>query len=130
MRNLQQRPRTSTTPKRSSLHAIYPSKFTSEVVTWYHRSWIGRMSVLDINERRAYLENPLYEKQEFGDFTPFYITITIITIVGFTLFALNIVFGCCSRYSKYWNDRHTGNCIVSFRTSLDLFLSLFALEVA
>ncbi|KAG5872920.1 hypothetical protein JTB14_031078 [Gonioctena quinquepunctata] len=35
-----------------------------------------------------------------------------------TLFLLNIILGCCSKYSGYWNDRHTGNrWIVSLWTA-------------
>lgn len=43
-----------------------------------------------------------------GDFTPFYIVITICSIIGLSLFILNIVLGCCSKYSAYWQDKHTG----------------------
>ncbi|RZB40132.1 hypothetical protein BDFB_001730 [Asbolus verrucosus] len=65
------------------------------------------MSVLD--ERDEYKSNPYFQKPEYGDFTPFYITVTICTIIGVSIFILNVVLGCCSRYSNYWNDRHTGN---------------------
>lgn len=64
------------------------------------------MSVLE--ERDAYLKSPYFEKHEYGDFTPFYVTVTILTILAVILFVLNIALGCCSRYSGYWNDRHTG----------------------
>jgi hypothetical protein len=64
------------------------------------------MSVFD--DRDAYKSNPYFQKSEYGDFTPFYITVTICTILGVSIFILNIVLGCCSRYSDYWNDRHTG----------------------
>ncbi|XP_074027971.1 wurmchen 1 transmembrane protein [Leptinotarsa decemlineata] len=64
-------------------------------------------SVLD--EREAYLNNPYFKKHEYGDFTPFYIIVTVCSVVGFSIFLLNIILGCCSRYSGYWNDRHTGN---------------------
>lgn len=66
------------------------------------------MSVLE--SRDDFRQNPYFaNKTEYGDFTPFYITVTICTILGVSLFVLNIVLGCCSRYSEYWNDRHTGN---------------------
>jgi len=67
------------------------------------------MSVLDINERYAYLESPYYKGPEYSDFTPFYVTIAVCTVLGISIFALNIILGCCSKYSDYWNDRHTGN---------------------
>lgn len=67
------------------------------------------MSVLDDFERKAYLDSPYFKKHEYGDFTPFYITIAICTVIGAVLFIINIALGCCSRYSGYWNDRHTGN---------------------
>lgn len=66
------------------------------------------MSVLDDRERTQYLESPYFKKQEYGDFAPFYITITICTILFFIIIIANIVLGCCSKYSEYWNDRHTG----------------------
>lgn len=62
-----------------------------------------------IDERDEYLKNPFFKKHEYGDFTPFYITITICTVLAAIIFIINIVFGCCSRYSDYWNDQHTGN---------------------
>nr|CAH7757777.1 unnamed protein product [Callosobruchus chinensis] len=73
-------------------------------------------SVLD--ERDAYLKSPYFKKHEYSDFSPFYITITICTVIGLTIFLINIFLGCCSRYSEYWNDRHTGNrWIVSLWTA-------------
>lgn len=42
-----------------------------------------------------------------GDFTPFYIVIAICSIILGCMIILNVVF-CCSRYSDYWLDRHTG----------------------
>ncbi|XP_065171755.1 uncharacterized protein wrm1 [Atheta coriaria] len=75
------------------------------------------MSVLDINERRAYLQSPYFKKHEYGDFSPFYITVTVCTIIAAIIIIINIV-GCCSKYSTYWNDRHTGNrWIVSLWTA-------------
>ncbi|KAJ8950632.1 hypothetical protein NQ318_010831 [Aromia moschata] len=71
-----------------------------------------------IEERYAYLKSPYFKKHEYSDFKPFYIAIAICTVIGFSLFILNIVLGCCSRYSGYWNDKHTGNrWIVSLWTS-------------
>nr|CAI5837811.1 unnamed protein product [Callosobruchus analis]CAI5863337.1 unnamed protein product [Callosobruchus analis]CAI5864838.1 unnamed protein product [Callosobruchus analis] len=63
-------------------------------------------SVLD--ERDAYLKSPYFKKHEYSDFSPFYITITVCTVIGLTIFLINVFLGCCSRYSEYWNDRHTG----------------------
>ncbi|XP_012285165.1 uncharacterized protein LOC105702279 [Orussus abietinus] len=65
------------------------------------------MSILD--ERKEYLNNPFFEKHEYGDFTPFYITITICSVIGGFLFILNVAFCWCSRHREYWQDRHTGN---------------------
>ncbi|KAG6443146.1 uncharacterized protein LOC115455756 isoform X2 [Manduca sexta] len=50
--------------------------------------------------------NPILSK--LGDFTPFYIAIAICSVIFGFLLILNIVC-CCSRYSDYWLDRHTGN---------------------
>ncbi|PSN57894.1 hypothetical protein C0J52_00217 [Blattella germanica] len=50
-----------------------------------------------------------YKEKIFGDFTAFYVTITICTVLGGFLFLLNIVLCCCSRYKHYWQDSNTGN---------------------
>ncbi|XP_055686961.1 uncharacterized protein LOC129792176 [Lutzomyia longipalpis] len=62
-----------------------------------------------IEERTAYLDNPFFTKHLYGNFSPFYVTIGICTLLGVFLFVLNIIFGCCSRHRDYWQDRHTGN---------------------
>lgn len=62
-----------------------------------------------IEERTAFLENPFFTKPLYGNFSPFYVTIAICTVIGVFLFVLNVVIGCCSRHSEYWQDRHTGN---------------------
>ncbi|XP_061717522.1 uncharacterized protein LOC133525216 [Cydia pomonella] len=43
-----------------------------------------------------------------GDFTPFYIAIAISSVILGLIIILNVGC-CCSRYSDYWLDRHTGN---------------------
>ncbi|RVE47854.1 hypothetical protein evm_007485 [Chilo suppressalis] len=50
--------------------------------------------------------NPLVS--HIGDFSPFYIAIAICTVILGLLLILNVVC-CCSKYSDYWLDRHTGN---------------------
>ncbi|XP_049886265.1 uncharacterized protein LOC126381321 [Pectinophora gossypiella] len=50
--------------------------------------------------------NPIISK--VGDFTPFYIAIAICSVILGLILILNVVC-CCSRYSDYWLDRHTGN---------------------
>lgn len=90
------------------------------------------MSVLE--ERDDYLKNPYFQKREYGDFTPFYITITICTILAAVLFIINIVLGCCSRHSEYWNERHTGRFIKEFNflkhfAVLSLFLLTLCLHL-
>lgn len=52
--------------------------------------------------------NPILSKVGDGDFTPFYIVIAISAVVLGALIILNVVC-CCSRYSDYWLDRHTGD---------------------
>ncbi|XP_066597105.1 uncharacterized protein wrm1 isoform X2 [Prorops nasuta] len=64
------------------------------------------MSILE--ERDEYLKNPYFTKHEYGDYTPFYVAITICSVIGGFLFILNIAF-CCSRHRSYWQNRHTGN---------------------
>ncbi|TGZ50814.1 Uncharacterized protein DBV15_01753 [Temnothorax longispinosus] len=63
------------------------------------------MSILD--EREEYLKNPYFKGHEYGDFTPFYVTIAFCSVLGGVLFILNIVFCWCSRHRDYWQNRHT-----------------------
>ncbi|KAF5282269.1 hypothetical protein FQA39_LY17655 [Lamprigera yunnana] len=69
------------------------------------------MSADIFKNKEAYLQNTYFQhhKREYGDFTAFYVTITICTFIITSIIVLNIVLGCCSRYSTYWADRHTGN---------------------
>lgn len=71
--------------------------------------WLRYNMSSTIEERTAYLNNPFFTKHPYGDFSPFYITIGICTVLGFFIFALNIFIGCCSKHKHYWQDRHTGN---------------------
>ncbi|KAL0851703.1 hypothetical protein ABMA28_000029 [Loxostege sticticalis] len=50
--------------------------------------------------------NPIVSR--VGDFTPFYIAIAICSVILGLIIILNVIC-CCSRYSDYWLDRHTGN---------------------
>ncbi|GBP89565.1 hypothetical protein EVAR_58225_1 [Eumeta japonica] len=43
-----------------------------------------------------------------SNFQPFYIAVAICSVVLGSILILNIIC-CCSRYSDYWLDRHTGN---------------------
>ncbi|XP_075229021.1 wurmchen 1 transmembrane protein [Lycorma delicatula] len=61
------------------------------------------------DDRSEYMKNPLYKHREFGDFTAFYITISLCTIFGLALFILNIFFCWCSKHKDYWQDSNTGN---------------------
>lgn len=71
-----------------------------------------------IEERSEYLNNPYFTKHIYGDFTAFYVTIGICSVFLAVLILVNILFGCCSKYKDYWQDRHTGNrFLVSLWTS-------------
>lgn len=65
------------------------------------------MSILD--EREDYLKNPFFVKHEYGDFTPFYVAVTICSVIFALLCILNIGFCWCSRHRNYWQSPHTGN---------------------
>lgn len=65
------------------------------------------MSTLD--ERSAYIKNPFFTGHIYGNFSPFYVTIAVCTVVLGSIIILNIIFGCCSKHRQYWQDRHTGN---------------------
>ncbi|XP_059489107.1 uncharacterized protein LOC132204549 [Neocloeon triangulifer] len=53
--------------------------------------------------------NDFFVKREYGDFTPFYITICICLVVVAALLLLNFIFCCCSEHAGYWSDINTGN---------------------
>lgn len=69
-----------------------------------------------LEDRRAYLNNPFFTKPVFGDYTAFYVTIAICTVLCVFLFALNIIIGCCTKYKYYWQDRHTGKYLLIYNT--------------
>ncbi|KAH8300803.1 uncharacterized protein wrm1 [Drosophila kikkawai] len=66
------------------------------------------MSTIE-EERKAYEKNPYFTGHIYGNFSPFYVTIAICTVVLGSIIILNIILGCCSKHRKYWQDRHTGN---------------------
>lgn len=72
------------------------------------------MSASIFENKDAFLQNTYFQnhKREYGDFTAFYITVTICTLLFVFIIVLNIVLGCCSNYSHYWQDRHTGKSII------------------
>lgn len=63
--------------------------------------------------------NPILSK--VGDFTPFYIAIAICSVILGAIIILNVVC-CCSRYSDYWLDRHTGGFTLSSYWNLIIYL--------
>ncbi|XP_013113181.1 uncharacterized protein LOC106091256 [Stomoxys calcitrans] len=65
------------------------------------------MSTLD--ERELYKNNTYFKGHIYGNYSPFYVTITIVTLFIGSIILLNIILGCCSKHRKYWQDRHTGN---------------------
>ena len=79
------------------------------------QSKIYKMSILD--EREDYLKNPYFVKHEYGDFTPFYVTVTICSFIFAFLCILNIGFCWCSRHRNYWQSPHTGNFYKMFYSS-------------
>lgn len=64
-----------------------------------------------VEERLEYLDNPLsyLTPKLHGDYTPFYVTITIFTVFGLFLIIINAICGCCSNNREYWCGKHTGN---------------------
>ncbi|CAA9998462.1 unnamed protein product [Nesidiocoris tenuis] len=73
---------------------------------WYAQKY----GTFNEDDRTAYLKNPLaVSHAEKGDFTPFYVTITIFTIFGFALIVLNVFLCYCSKHRYYWQDPNTGN---------------------
>ncbi|XP_069678025.1 uncharacterized protein wrm1 [Periplaneta americana] len=76
------------------------------MTTPYDGDWETRPTIVATYSTTP--SNPVLEKI-YGDFTSFYVTITICTVLGFLLFLLNIVLCCCSRHKYYWQDSNTGN---------------------
>uniref|UniRef100_A0A1B6M951 Uncharacterized protein n=1 Tax=Graphocephala atropunctata TaxID=36148 RepID=A0A1B6M951_9HEMI len=62
-----------------------------------------------LDDPEEFKRNPLYKDHIYGDFAPFYITISICTILALALFILNIFFCWCSSHRQYWKDSDTGN---------------------
>ncbi|KAL5291441.1 hypothetical protein ACFFRR_010690 [Megaselia abdita] len=62
-----------------------------------------------IDEREYYKNNPYFTGHIYGNFSPFYATIAVCTVIGVFVLLLNIICTCCSKYKHYWTDRHTGN---------------------
>jgi hypothetical protein len=57
--------------------------------------------------RDPYL-NEYFTEHEYGDFTPFYITICICLVIVAALLLLNLVLCCCSQHADYWTNNNTG----------------------
>lgn len=79
--------------------------------------WFVHKTMTTIEERTEYLNNPFFEKHLYGNWSPFYRTITICMVFVVILLLLNFFLGCVSKYKEYWQDRHTGkklNCKRSF----------------
>ena len=73
-------------------------------------STVGYINYTDVNNSTS--RTPFqYKEKIFGDFSAFYVTITICTVLGAFLFALNIILCCCSSYKKYWQDSNTGKYV-------------------
>lgn len=81
------------------------------------------MSILD--EREEYLKNPYFKEHEYGDFTPFYVTVAFCAVLGGFLFILNIAFCWCSRHRQYWQNRHSGESDIPARIPKITYLVLF-----
>lgn len=71
--------------------------------------FLNRYVIILIYEMSSADQRPyfIFENPEYN-FEKFHIVIAICTVIGAILFILNIALGCCSRYSEYWNDAHTG----------------------
>lgn len=61
------------------------------------------------DQRDDYIKNPYFTGHIYGNFSPFYVTIAVCTVLFVTIVLLNVVLGCCSKHRRYWQDRHTGN---------------------
>ncbi|KAF4526176.1 hypothetical protein B566_EDAN015233 [Ephemera danica] len=53
--------------------------------------------------------NEYFTEREYGDFTPFYVTIIICGVIALAIILLNIIFCCSSQYKDYWLNSNTGN---------------------
>jgi len=72
-------------------------------------SWEGQLFRPGFPKTETY-DNPYNTLPAIpGDYTPFYITITICTIVLAIILLINIYCCCSERYKDYWLDNNTGN---------------------
>ena len=64
-------------------------------------------------EGPEYDYNPNYNQDLLhSDYAGFYAGIGICVLIAAILLILNLWLGCCSPWSKYWKNRHTGNRLV------------------
>lgn len=83
-------------------------------MTSYDISWNFNTTTTTTTPDSSFTHDPRLREKIFGDFTAFYVTITICTILGAFLFLLNIALCCCSRYKKYWQDSNTGKYSIAY----------------
>lgn len=89
------------------MHLENPQSFIQLV--WFGLIHNVKTRMSTVEERLAYLNNPIKTPPLIGDYTPFYVTIAICTIFGAFLIAINVICACCSKNKEYWKERHTGN---------------------
>jgi hypothetical protein len=85
----------------------------SNVSPWNYNTTVSTSTPYPFSAATTHDDPRLHEKI-FGDFTAFYVTVTICTVLGAFLFLLNIALCCCSRYKKYWQDSNTGKYSVAY----------------
>ena len=47
-----------------------------------------------------------------SDYSHFYAGIGICALIAILLLIFNLIFGCCSPWKNYWNNKNTGNKLV------------------
>lgn len=64
-------------------------------------------------EGREYDYHPDYNQEVLhSDYTGFYTGILLLLVFAVGLLVLNLVCACCSPWSKYWREIHTGNRLI------------------
>ncbi|XP_076057060.1 wurmchen 1 transmembrane protein isoform X2 [Oratosquilla oratoria] len=66
------------------------------------------------NITREELNRQFDIKPEYFNYTPFYVVISICTILAAVLLLVNWICCCCHEHQKYWSDPDTGNRFAAF----------------
>ncbi|CAH0391330.1 unnamed protein product [Bemisia tabaci] len=62
-----------------------------------------------LDDPELFKKNPLYNNHEPSNYTPFYLTLFVCTLLTIVLVVFNVILCCFSKHRHYWKDSNTGN---------------------